>query len=134
MGANTDKLEAVGIEALCDMVIEGMMLREVARKVGAPIMSMMDWIEADPARKARMRQARERSAQLWEEKAEELLAGAGDPFGLAKAKELAHHYRWRASKIAPRDYGDKVELRGSGDAPLVVKTIERVVIDPKAPE
>ena len=134
MGANADKLEAVGIEALCDMVIEGMMLREVARKVGAPIMSMMDWIEADPARKARMRQARERSAQLWEEKAEQLLSDADEPFMLSRAKELAHHYRWRASKIAPRSYGDKVELRGSEDAPLVVKAIERVVIDPKAPE
>ena len=29
---------------------------------------------------------------------------------LAKARELAHHYRWRAAKIAPREYGDRVQV------------------------
>ena len=40
------------------------------------------------------------------------IAQASDPFELAKAKELAHHYRWRASKIAPKLYGDKQSVEG----------------------
>jgi hypothetical protein len=44
-------------------------------------------------------------------------------------------YQWRASKLAPKKYGDKVALvgGGDGDAPIrTVRRIERVVIDPSA--
>jgi len=47
------------------------------------------------------------AAAAWDEKSELLLTNAKDNFELMKAKELAHHYRWRAKAIAPRDYGDK---------------------------
>ena len=35
---------------------------------------------------------------------------AKDPFGLAKARELASHYRWKASKFSPREFGEKIEI------------------------
>jgi hypothetical protein len=41
-----------------------------------------------------------------------VFAQASDAFELAKAKELAHHYRWRASKIAPKLYGDRLQVEG----------------------
>ena len=60
-----------------------------------------------------MRDAREQLAKLWDEKAEDVLQQAGDEFTLKKARELASHYRWRASKTAPREYGDRVEVKGT---------------------
>jgi len=72
------------------------------------------WIEADPERSARVKQARMVMSRRWDEKSEAVLVNAGDDFDLKKAKELAHHYRWRAAKIAPRDYGDRQMTELSG--------------------
>ena len=63
------------------------------------------------------------AARVWDDRAEAVLRDASDLFELAKAKELAHHYRWRASKIAPRDYGDRTVLAGDPAAPLPIASI-----------
>lgn len=39
--------------------------------------------------------------------------------------------KWYASKVAPKKYGDKVELSSDPDRPLVIERVERVLIDPK---
>jgi hypothetical protein len=55
-----------------------------------------------------------------------VIASAPDRFGLEKARELAHHYRWRAKAIAPRDYGDRVtnEHTGAGGGPIALAAID----------
>lgn len=40
--------------------------------------------------------------------------------------------QWRAGKLAPKKYGDRVEIAGDADAPLVHR-ITRTIIDPKKP-
>ena len=90
-----------------------------------------------------MREAKARSARLWDDKANEGIEGASDPVEHAKAKEMAHHYRWRASKVAPRECGEKVDLNHSGVAvkkvfagevslPQAVKQVEAT--KPKKPD
>ncbi len=37
--------------------------------------------------------------------------------------------QWRASKLAPKKYGDKLELSGDKDNPVAIQRIERVVVD-----
>ena len=59
---------------------------------------------------------------MWDERAGDVIQQAADPFELAKAKELAHHYRWRASKIAPRDYGDRIQADVGGGVTLTIKS------------
>lgn len=113
------------LEAVCAAICETKSMRQIAEERGVPMSTLLDWIEADPERVARTREARRRTALLWEERAEAVLAQAGDNFELQKARELAHHYRWRAKVIAPREYGDKVtqEVTGAGGAPLAVATV-----------
>jgi hypothetical protein len=55
-----------------------------------------------------------------------VIASAPDRFALEKARELAHHYRWRAKAIAPRDYGDRVtnEHTGAGGGPIALAAID----------
>lgn len=117
-----DKMDAIGIDAVCGSIMDGASLTAIALGAGVSIASLLNWIEADRERSARAREARIATARLWDEKAEALLRDAPEEFGLKKAKELAHHYRWRASKIAPREYGDAVTLKGDPDAPLVTET------------
>ena len=57
------------------------------------------------------------------ERAETEIRDSADEFELKKAKELAHHYRWKASKIAPRDYGDKLEVNNTGLPMVIVRDL-----------
>ena len=113
-----EKIDAFGLENLCSAIADGNSLTAIAQSLDVSIGSLLTWVESDPERSARAREARALTARLWDNKATETLEAAQEPFDLAKAKELAHHYRWRASKIAPREYGEKLALEHSGDVTL----------------
>lgn len=111
--AKGDKLalcDAMGIEDLCERLIAGESQRAIAESIGVSQATLINWIAADPERSAHAREARIAAARSFDEKAEQFLIDAGDPFELAKARELASHYRWKASKSNPREYGDKMEI------------------------
>ena len=120
-----NKCEDVGIVKVCEHLCSGKTLTSIAEEIGVGIATLLTWIERDPERAALAREARTRSARLWDEKAEEVLFKAADPFQLAKARELASHYRWRAKAVAPRDYGDKVtqEHTGEDGGPIQVASV-----------
>lgn len=88
------------------------------------------WISADDKRSARVNSARALGATYWDEQAEDGIAKSEDAFELAKAKELAHHYRWRASKLAPAPYGNKLNLTGT----VRYESVKRTIIDPAEPK
>ena len=37
--------------------------------------------------------------------------------------------KWLLSKLAPKKYGDKIELSGDKDNPLMIQQIKRIVVD-----
>lgn len=116
----THPLDAKGIDWLCDKLSAGESQRAISAELGIGIATLGRWIAADPERSARAREARIVAARAFDEMAEQVLTDAEDAFGLAKARELASHYRWKASKANPREYGDKVtqELTGANGGPI----------------
>jgi len=82
-------------------------MTEVARLARTSIGTLIVWLDRDVERSARAREAREQSARYWDEQASQVVADAKNQLELSRARELAHHYRWRASKIARRQYGDR---------------------------
>jgi hypothetical protein len=108
-------------EEIFSLIKEGEMLTAIAEKMGVSKAFLLKWLDMGD-RPVRVREARAAASSAWDEKAERGIANATDAFELAKAKELAHHYRWRASKIAPKLYGDKVqtEVTGVDGAPLQI--------------
>lgn len=121
-----EAMDAFGVDALCEAIGNEESLTAIAKSQGVSVGAMLVWIEADPERSARVREARRLMARVWDEKAEQVIEDAEDEFALKKAKELAHHYRWRAKAIAPKEYGDRTTLAGDPDAPLVGLTDEQV--------
>jgi hypothetical protein len=118
MGAASQTLDATGIDAVCGAIGEGKSLTAIAEREGVSLGSLLTWIEADPERSARAREARTMMARYWDERSEQVIEAAGDEFSLKKAKELSHHYRWRAAKIAPREYGERVQHANDPDNPM----------------
>lgn len=117
------KLELCGIEAICDEIAEGKSITQLAQDLDVSQGSLITWLNSDAERSARVKYARSVTAHLWDEKAEMGLERAQDGFELARAKELAHHYRWRSAKIAPKEYGEKIttELTGADGGAIATK-------------
>lgn len=111
-------LDSYGLDAVCESIVDGKSLTHIAEEAGASLTRLLAWIDADPERSARVREARTSTARIWDEKAEAEIRAASDDLSLRKAKELAHHFRWRAAKVAPKDYGDKLDLNHGGNVTL----------------
>lgn len=47
-----------------------------------------------------------------------------------RARLMVDARKWAAAKLAPKKYGNKLELSGDADNPVVVERIERVIVDP----
>ena len=112
-------LDSAGIEAVSDMIANGVTYRDIAAMYGIGLGRLCAWIEADAERSHACARAREVSGQAYDEMASQIISDAKDPFDLAKAKELAVHWRWRAKAVNPRRYSDKVQVGGSEDMPPV---------------
>lgn len=112
-GTAREKLNKVGVDAICENLCAGSSLTGIANEYGVSLGSLLAWIQADTERSARVRETRGAMAKVWDEKAEDEIRQADDEFKLKKARELAHHYRWRAAKVAPGEYGEKVEVKGT---------------------
>lgn len=111
--------EGPKIDDVCARLAAGETQRDIGESYGMSPGGFSMWLSADPERAARAREARGMAAVLWDESAEAEIRGASDQFELSRAKELAQHYRWRATKIAPRLYGDKVAVGGADDLPPI---------------
>lgn len=114
------KLDAVGIDAICERITKGESITAIAGSFGLDQGSLRYWIGSDASRSACAREARAITAGACDDEALQRIDEASDAFELSKAKEAAHHLRWRASKIAPKDYGDKTtqEITGANGGPL----------------
>jgi len=124
-----DIITAYGLDAVCQDIADRKSLTAIAQFLGVSIGTLSTWIDRDPERSARVREARKATARLWDEQAENVLKEAGEDFDLKKAKELAHHYRWRASKIAPAEYGDRLQHANDPDNPLVPAQVTDADLD-----
>lgn len=100
------------IDDLCAKVESGSTLTAFAASLGVETSTLTRWLDADTQRSARAREARSRAAATYDDMALRGIEEAADPFELARAKERAHHLRWRAAKVNPREYGEKIELGG----------------------
>ena len=131
-----ERIEAFGIEAVCERLANGVTMTAIAEEIGVTVGKLSQWIASDEEHSARAREARIHAARIWDEKALSVIEQALDPFELQRAKELAHHYRWRASKTAPKEYGDKVqtELTGPGGGAIAVQSTVTFVMPPQRDE
>ena len=101
------------MDSVCEDLCAGSSLTGIANEIGVSLGSLLAWIGADSERSARVRETRAAMAKVWDEKAEDEIRQAEDEFQLKKARELAHHFRWRATKVAPREYGDRIEMKAA---------------------
>jgi hypothetical protein len=105
-------------------------------KVGVPQSTLNHWLNDDAELAADYARARE---ELHEFIAAEIVAiadapvpsnekGGLDPGAIQKQRLQVDTRKWLLSKLAPKKYGDKIEVSGDSDNPLKIERIERVVV------
>lgn len=115
-------LDAVVLRLEC-----GETLTAIAKSLKLPRATLSLRIEKSGG-SARVAAARKVAAAAYAEKAETVLNDATEPFELAKAKELAHHYRWTAKCFSPQEYGDKIQAEV--DVTAQVTHVTRTIVKP----
>lgn len=103
-------LDALGIEAILDMIEEGKWLKQIATAIGVNRRRLHEWINEDATRRQAVATARVEAAHTFTMKAEQVLLDLeadATAATIAKARELRSHYHWMASRMNPKDYGDR---------------------------
>jgi hypothetical protein len=99
------------MDEIVKRISEGESMRSVCRDKRMPsIDAVINWQRDDPDFAYRCARARELQAEVMDEKilsvAERVENGEMDPHA---ARVVLSAYQWRAAKLAPKKYGEKIE-------------------------
>lgn len=126
-------------EIVLDGMHSGLSLFKASQKAGIAHSTFIAWVNEDAALADRYACARD---NLIERIAEEIMElsdqtvgeqpdGKKDWAAVQKHRLQVDSRKWLLSKLAPKRYGDKLELSGDPDRPLAIQKIERVVVKQK---
>jgi hypothetical protein len=134
MGRHSDYTIEKADEIL-SLVIDGKSLRRICQAEDMPDRAtVFRWLDLHPDFATKYTRARALQADHLEEDMadieERALSGEIDA---PTARAVLGSKQWRASKLAPKKYGDKLELAGDPERPLIA-TIERVLVRANPPD
>lgn len=137
---------AANAEKICDLIAQGLSVDEVARRFGCSGWAILKWVREDDEKTngevigRRYAKAREIGYELL---ADSLLSvaerscvgpdGRVDPGAVQQARLEVDTRKWMLAKMLPKVYGDKLEVSGNADAPVLTR-IELVAVHPKPRE
>lgn len=126
------------IPEILSMMAEGESLRKCCKALDVPIGTFLGWVDADSVLAEQYAGARARMLDAQAEALEEIgdqAAVAESAVEVAGLRLKSDNRKWLLSKLAPKKYGEKLELAGDPANPLhVINKIERVIVRPANPD
>lgn len=127
-------------EDICEQLAEGRSLRAICAQEGMPGKStVMRWIEDIAEFRDQYARARERQAEHYLDEIIAIADDAAQDLAEVEGREVVNHEviqrsrlrvdtrKWAMSKLAPKKYGDRLDLNHSGDIGL--KTMSDADLD-----
>ena len=112
------------IETICDRIATGESLRRICEEDGMPHhITVIRWLAKHDEFASRYAHAREIQAQTFVDKMLDVaesrpernpITGALDPASVAHIRNKIATMQWLAAKLAPKKYGDKLDLNHGG--------------------
>lgn len=119
--------DIIDIEILIAEILECNSYRKIAKKFRVPLSSLVDYISKSE-HSARVREAKQASADICAEMARDVLEQAeGTKEEIMRARELSQYYKWKAAKLAPKQYGDKLDVTTDGEK--INATVPNIVVN-----
>lgn len=121
-----ERLDRLGLEWLCDQLIDGRSVRSVARGLDASAVAILKWLDREPGRMRTYRMACEARADamvddmidLADEPVPVGLDGRMDSAAVNNKRLRIDTRKWIASKFRPGLYGDRVAVEANVNANL----------------
>ena len=119
-------------DLICEAIADGKSLRSICNQVGMPAKStVFKWLSQDKAFADQYARAREAQADcLFDDILEIADDGRNDSYTdddghaktdhdvIARSRLRVDARKWMAGKLAPKKYGDKMQLTGDGGGPV----------------
>ena len=127
MPRHTDYSDEIA-DRLCEEIAAGAALyRLCAENDDLPAeRTVYQWLEANASFAQKYTRARERQQDREVDRIVEIADTEEDP---QRARVRIDARKWRASKLAPKKYGDKLDLEHSGQ--VQISRIEHVIVKPQ---
>lgn len=123
---SSEYTEAVADE-ICERLALGESLNHICSGSTMPAhTTVLRWLAAETAFRTQYAHARQLQADFYHDEVTDIADNATDA-SLARLQIDAR--KWKASKLAPKKYGDKLEVGGDPDAPILHR-VERLIIRP----
>ena len=120
------------VNKIIDGIMDGMSVRQICASEDMPDnRTVQRWIASNAEFAAKCARARELQADnIFEEMQE--VADNGNPDDVQRAKLRVSTMQWRAAKLAPKKYGEKIAVGGSDEMPPIqnVTRIELIAVKP----
>ena len=120
-------------ESVLALMRQGLSLRKACDQIGVTKTTFLRWVESVEGLSDQYTRAREQMLDVQAEELEDIgdqAANAETAVQVAGLRLKADNRKWLLSKLAPKRYGDKIEIAGDPDAPVKIETIKRVIVDP----
>lgn len=128
-GRPTNYTEELGQE-ICQNMIEGKSLARVCKELEINYRTVFNWLK-DKDKSEFLQQYMHARAERADFLADDILDIADDNTLQADDRRIRIDARkWYAGKLKPKKYGDKLEIGGDEDKPIIHE-IRRTVIDPR---
>lgn len=125
--------------AIMEEVRNGSYLKDAVARAKITKAGFYKRVNADPALKALWREIIGESADMWAEKADQIVQELLDPENKVadpkRAQIAIEHFRWRAEKANPQRYGQRQTLEHTGDSESYIDAMRRaqpMILKPEA--
>lgn len=115
IGSPYQFLESVGLTSVLEHIYRGNTIMDVADELSISITVLLRWIEEN-GHALKVETAEQISADFYVSEGTRLLRKATTDFELKKAKEVASHGRWLASKLDKSKFGGDTQQAGNTGA------------------
>ena len=116
------RLDAIGIDVICDHVASGESLRSWSVENNLPNRSVNDWIEADVYRSAHYACARDERADVVFDSLDDVsnhAVTAETAVEVAGLRLKSDNIKWKLARMNAKKYGDKIQHGGADDLPAI---------------
>lgn len=111
-------------DAICSLIAAGKSVRAISQESGMPSESTIYlWLASEALFSEKYARAREQQADVY---AQEIVTIADDAKDAQIARLQVDARKWAASKLAPKKYGDKLDLNHGGQKENPVSVIQLV--------
>ena len=131
MGRPSDFTQEIADE-ICEHIAQGKSVRWICSDEKMPGQTTVyRWLRENDEFRQQYTHARELQAEYYADEIIEIADEAkNEDAQVARLRVDAR--KWKASKLAPKKYGDKLDLNHSGG--IAVETVKRVIHDPRNPD